>query len=306
MSTRKSFIGVPSIKIGDPILKISLEPLTEHTVADTTTQKKSRSCVLGGISLKTYSIAIESGDSLEVGMGFYQELESFFKKRVKYLFLSHTHSDHRNGIDAFKDCTLIASQKCMENMPKRMNFRKWSKEIFDKKFVLEEHGLSIEFYHVGGHAIGSSIAYFPHEKVLFAGDLFIVGSINFGLPFMSFYQNKPKRTGNPEEYLAAFALFKSMEIEIIVPGHGDLVLNPQEYLDGQISFYNSLKSFFTTMINEGKRLEEIELPRLEPIEQAYRTAENRPQKSRNVRFLENYLHHLKTSFYNYYSGKFTT
>ncbi len=97
-----------------------------------------------------------------------------------------------------------------------------------------------------------------------------------------------------------------MDIEIIVPGHGDVVLTPQEYLDGQISFYNSLKSFFITAIEEGKSLEEIELPGLEPIEQAYRIAKSRPQKSRTVRFLENYLHLLKVSFYNYYSGKFFT
>lgn len=113
---------------------------------------------------------------------------------------------------------------------------------------------------------------------------------------MSFYQNKPRRTGNPEEYLAAFNKFKSMEIEVIVPGHGDLILNPQEYLDGQISFYNSLKSFFITVIDEGKSLEEIELPKLEPIEQAYKTAESRSQRSRNLRFLENYLNQLKKKF----------
>lgn len=261
---------------------------------------------MGGISLENYSVAIESGNSLEVGIELRQELESFFKIPVKYLFLTHTHTDHRKGREAFNDTTLIASQKCIENMPKRISFHKWSKEIFDEKCVLEENDLSVEFHHVGGHSIGSSVAYFPPERVLFAGDLFIVGSVNFGLPIMVFYQNKPKRTGNPEEYLAAFNLFKSMDIEIIVPGHGDLVLTPQEYLDGQISFYNSLKSFFITAIEEDKSLEEIELPELEPIEQAYRIAESRAQKSRNVRFLENYLHLLKVSFFNYYSGKFFT
>lgn len=75
----------------DPIrVKISLESLTKHTVVDTATQRVSRSCVLGGISLENYSIAIESGDSLEVGRGLRQELESFFKLPVKYLFLTHT------------------------------------------------------------------------------------------------------------------------------------------------------------------------------------------------------------------------
>lgn len=46
-------------------------------------------------------------------------------------------------------------------MPRRISFSKWSKEIFDKKFILKENDLSVEFHHVGGHTVGCSIAYFP-------------------------------------------------------------------------------------------------------------------------------------------------
>ena len=160
--------------------------------------------------------------------------------------------------------------------------------------------MSVEFHHVGGHSVGHSVVYFPSEKILFGCDLFIVRSVSFGLPFMGFYQNKPKKSGNPEEYLAAYKKFKSMDIKIIVPGHGDLVTNPQRYLDEQISFFKSLKRHFVSAIREGKTLDEIKLPRLGPIEHAYATAEGRRQRSINLRFLENYLKYLKTSFYNYY------
>ena len=139
--------------------------------------------------------------------------------------------------------------------------------------------MNVEFHWVGGHSIGSSIAYIPSEKVLFAGDIFLTEPINFGLPFMGFYQNKPKRTGNPEEYLAAFDKFKKMEIDAIVPGHGNVIHNPQVYLDEQISFYNSLKSVYVSGIQEGKGLDEIELPRLKHIERAYEIIEGKPNKS---------------------------
>lgn len=196
------------------------------------------------------------------------------------------------------------SQKCRENMPKSVRLSKFAVETFEEKFVLEESDLSVEFIKVGGHSIGFSVAYFPKEKVLFAGDLFIVGSVNFGLPFMSFYQNKPKRTGNPEEYLVAFELFKKMDLEVIIPGHGEIVIDPQDFLKSQTSFYKGLKSHFLSAIEEGKSIEEIEMPNLEPIIKAYNIAETKKPRSRNIRFLEHYLDTLKTSFYNYYSGKF--
>ena len=283
---------------------VKLETITEHVAIDIDTQSKSRSCIIGGVSLGKYSIAIDSGDSVEVGTRLRQELEKHFKVPLKYLFLTHTHNDHRDGRDAFNDLTLIASQKCIETMPKRINFSKWKKELFDKEFIIKEGDMSLEFHHVGGHSYGFSIAYFPIEQVLFAGDLFFTSPINFGLPFMGFYQNKPKRTGNPEEYLLAFQKFKEMKIEVIIPGHGRYIKNPQEYLDEQILFYNSLKSFFITAIEEGKELTEIKLPMLKPIEEAYRLAESKPKKSELKRFLDNYLNWITKSFYNYYSGKF--
>ena len=283
---------------------VKLEKITPHTVVDITTQRTTRSCILGGISLGKYSVAVDSGNSLEVGTELRKELKTYFNLPVKFLFLTHTHNDHRNGRDAFKDTTLIINQKCKDNMPKSIRLSKWNAEIFGEKLILEEGELSVEFHHVGGHSVGFSIAYFPSEKVLFAGDLFIVGSVNLGLPFMGFYQNKPKRTGNPEEYLSAFEKFKSMDVDVIVPGHGDLVFNPKEYLDEQTSFFNDLKSFIISALDEGKNVEEKELPRLEPIAKAYTTAESSTKRSRSLQFLKNYLNWIKISFYNYYSGKF--
>ena len=191
----------------------------------------------------------------------------------------------------------------MENMPKNMSFKKWSPEIFEEKYTLVENEQKVEFYHVAGHTIGSSVAYYPSEKVLFAGDIFIAEPINFGLPFMGFYQNKPRKTGNPEEYLAAFARFKKMDINAIVPGHGDIIKNPQEYLDERITFFQSMKSLFVEAIKEGKDWEQVELRGLKPIERAFELVENEKPRYKARKFIDNYLHWIKKSFYNYYSGK---
>lgn len=118
---------------------------------------------------------------------------------------------------------------------------------------------------------------------------------------MHFYQNRPKRTGNPDEYIAAYEKTRKWKIETIVPGHGDIINRAHEYLDDQIAFFEELRSFFISSIDEGKSLEDIELPKLEPIRQAYAAAGARAQKSHSVRWLNRYLELLKTSFYNHYS-----
>ena len=48
---------------------VKLETTTEHVVIDIDTQSTSRSCIIGGVSLGKYSVAINSGDSLDVGTG---------------------------------------------------------------------------------------------------------------------------------------------------------------------------------------------------------------------------------------------
>jgi len=278
----------------------NLEKLTEHTSIDTLTQMSTRSCVVGAISLGKYSVAIDSGNPLDVGLKLRNNLEEHFKLPVGYLFLTHAHSDHRGGMNAFKDTKLLLSRKCKDNLPKNTRLIGWNVETFDERFVLQEGDISVEFYHVGGHSLGSSVAYVPKEKVLFTGDLFFEETINLGLPFLGFYQSSPRKTGNPEECLAAFRNFQLMKLEYIVPGHGEIIRKPQEYLVEQIDFFTSLKSFIKEEIKEKKTLEEIELPRIGPIERAYELIETKSQKYKSLRFMDTMLDWLKKAFYNHY------
>ncbi len=278
----------------------NFEKLTEHTSVDQTTQMTTRSCTLGAISLDKYSIAIDTGNPVNVGIERRRDLEEHLKLSVGYLFLTHAHSDHRGGMGAFKDTVLLISQKCKENMPKNTRWSGWKVEIFEDKFIIEEEALTVEFHHVAGHSIGSSVAYVPSEGILFAGDLFFEESINLGLPFLGIYQFSPRKTGNPEECLTAFRKFKTMKLDYIVPGHGNVIDNPQEYLDDQIEFYNTLKSFIISEIKEGKTMEEIELPRVGQIERAYQIIETKSQKYKAKKFMDTMQNWLIKAFYNHY------
>lgn len=92
-----------------------------------------------------------------------------------------------------------------------------------------------------------------------------------------------------------------MKLDYIVPGHGKVIERPSEYLDIQIEFYNSLKSFIISEINEGKKLEDIEIPRIGPIDRAYHLIESKSQKYKAKKFMVTIEDWLKKAFYNHYS-----
>ncbi|MHA2026622.1 MAG: MBL fold metallo-hydrolase [Candidatus Thorarchaeota archaeon] len=279
---------------------VELDVLSSKIVTDTKTQRISRSSTLGGISIGSSVVAVESGNSLEIGQSLRTTLETYFNKPVSHLFLTHTHPDHRNGMMAFRDTVLTVSRKCVEDIPRSVKLGRWTVESFDEKLVLGEDK-QLELFHVAGHTVGSSIAFVLEERVLFSGDLIFERSVNFGLPFMGFYQNRPKSEGNPEEYIAAYERFKKMKVEVIVPGHGDLIHNAQEYLDTQIIFFKELRAFIIREIEDNKSQDDIILPQLDPIAQAFSDVEKREKKSAARRWLINYLDKLKNSFYKYYS-----
>jgi glyoxylase-like metal-dependent hydrolase (beta-lactamase superfamily II) len=164
----------------------------------------------------------------------------------------------------------------------------------------------VELHHIGGHTVGSSITYFPAEKVLFSGDLFFTGGVNFNIPFLNFYQNKcydkiAKRTGNPEECINALEKFKTMDIEVIVSGHGSIVKNPYELIHTQLTFYKSLRSHIIEILDNNKSMIELDLRKFRLIKDAYDRIENSIEnKKKHTIWLENYLDKLKKSYYNYY------
>ncbi len=280
----------------------NFEPISEHVFVDLEMQTKTRSSVLGAIALGENLLVIDSGNTLEDGQEIRKYLEGNLNLPVKYLFLTHTHSDHRGGMDAFTDTTIIMSQKTKENLPTNVRISKYTFQTFDETFLLESEGLQIEFRKFAGHTIGSSVAYCVQDKILFGGDLFFVGKKgNLGLPFLGFYQNKPRQTGNPDEYLTAYRTLMEYDLAIIIPGHGELVRNPHDYLNAQIQFFQALKDHFITAITNGLTFEEIDLPELEQITQAYSLADKEASRGKAIRFLDKYIFYIKKAFYNHYS-----
>ncbi|MFX0033498.1 MAG: MBL fold metallo-hydrolase [Candidatus Hermodarchaeota archaeon] len=235
----------------------------------------------GAIILNNYILVIDTLIYPRQAKEFRNELEKKYNLPVKYLFITHSHSDHYFGVRAFKDVEIFGSNILIEAL-KRKREKNWTKEAFnewkesepeiseiideieiiipkrgfDNYWVLKDDDLKVEFFTSGGHTACSSYAYFPSENVLFTGDLVASGY----WPFIS------DPTESFEGWINSFEHILTLKVDAIIPGHGYVV--GKKYINEQLSFMKNLKKAVLRNISEGKMIEQIIIPEypFEPAE----------------------------------------
>ncbi len=73
---------------------------------------------MAGMVLRNYCLGIDCGRTLEHGNLLHNQLREHFSVPIKFLVLTHSHTDHRGGIMAFKDTIIVASEETVKLMPK--------------------------------------------------------------------------------------------------------------------------------------------------------------------------------------------
>ncbi|MFX0038331.1 MAG: MBL fold metallo-hydrolase [Promethearchaeota archaeon] len=253
------------------ILPIELEEVTSRT--QLVNFKDYFNLNAGAIILNNFIIVIDTLMYPRQAKTFKEKLETKYKLPIKYLFITHYHADHHFGVASFKDVEIFGSSILIENMKKRKEqhwtieaFNEWKKEEpklaeiideieiiiptkgFEKKLIIHDNGLRVEFYHSGGHTGCSSYAYFPEEKVLFSGDLIAAGF----WPFIS------DPTEDFEGWIRSFEHMLSLDIKIVIPGHGPVV--GKDYIKDQLTFMRELRKNVLKAISEERGLDHIEVP----------------------------------------------
>ena len=116
---------------------------------------------------------------------------------------------------------------------------------FDKALSLRDDSFVVEITRVGGHTEGSSFVYFPQEHILFSGDLI----------FAKEFPWAGDETCNPQEWMNTLKLFKELDVEKIVPGHGPIC--DKSEIDKYLKFYEESTSIIKNLIDEGFTKREV-------------------------------------------------
>ena len=212
---------------------------------------------MAGMVLRNYCLGIDCGRTLEHGNLLHNLLREHFSVPIKFLVLTHSHTDHRGGIMAFKDTTLVASEETVKLMPKSIREGKIQKLIVQSggTYILRDDDLSLEIHHVGGHTSGSSFIYSPQEKIIFAGDLLFSG---FDSPYPASFKGS-----NPEMWIAALESMMKLNVEIVVSGHGPELMGKTD-IATYLEFYKSIRKLIVEAIANNIQFKALNAPETTP------------------------------------------
>ena len=181
-------------------------------------------------------------------------LEAHSDTKIKYIVLTHHHYDHASGAHRLREATgaqivvhrdevswllnpdnETGDMEIPEDQKEaREQAKKWRLEaakatpdiVVDDGHVLEIGALHLKLVHTPGHTAGHLCMLIPEEKLLFAGD----NVLGVGTAAIA-----PPPHGDMEQYVASLKKMQALDAELLAPGHGPLVKEPnrkiQELID---------------------------------------------------------------------------
>ncbi|MHA2038154.1 MAG: MBL fold metallo-hydrolase [Promethearchaeota archaeon] len=214
------------------------------------------------IALPNELIFVDCSPYPDLTLQFRKDMEKKFNKKTTHLLLTHTHWDHILSMEVFKNVDIVSSATGIDQLNnfltalKSTEEDKWSslflieeQEIIDilktvelfspnilvkKELKIGEEPFNLIFHVLGGHSIDSASIYFPYEKVLCAGDNLI--------------ESFAQLPGTPSETLAIYKYWESLDIDKIVPGHGNIV--GKDYLVKIKLYFEKLHSTLHSLIDQ--------------------------------------------------------
>jgi glyoxylase-like metal-dependent hydrolase (beta-lactamase superfamily II) len=178
------------------------------------------------------TVLIDPGHSRHVSNLFHQmEGDGISPEEIDLIILTHSHPDHFEGLETFMNKPVKISMNREEERylleSGRYLFEMMRQPIpeFRIDFYLREGDLHLGqetfyIYQTPGHSPGSLSIHWPKRKVLFTGDLIFYG----GVGRTDFLE------GNSKLLKESIERMSSLDIELLLPGHGESVMGKEMVL----------------------------------------------------------------------------
>lgn len=142
------------------------------------------------------------------------EIKKRFDKPIKYLILSHDHSDHSAGGEVFADtATVIAHENAKATIIGEGRPTAIPDITFSDTMTVSLGGKNVELTYIGAsHSDNLIVMNFPAERTLFAVDIVTVRRVAYKTLSDSYFPG----------WIGALRKIEAIDFDILAPGHGPL------------------------------------------------------------------------------------
>lgn len=175
---------------------------------------------------------------------------------IRYIFATHYHADHVNGLYLFPEAEAICHRRCRELLlrfgqrgldeAKRQTpelaevVLRVPRITFDESVSVRLGGLTITAMHAPGHSPDVSMVLVREPKVLFASDTMMP------VPYIA--------GGDLEAMIQSLEMIGEMSLECVVQGHGEVLLRGEikDAVESNIAYLRHIQELARSYVEEGK------------------------------------------------------
>ncbi len=186
--------------------------------------------MMTGPGTNTYMIGnkqlavIDPGPAIDEHADTLVKIANSLGATIRWILCTHTHADHSPGAALLKRLTGAQVFGFPAPATPGQDRQFAPDQAWQDGSRLDTDEFSLRAVHTPGHASNHLCFLYENEKILFTGDHIMQGSTVVIVP----------PDGNMAHYLQSLAALKSLDIERLAPGHGDIIHSPQDIIEGLI------------------------------------------------------------------------
>jgi cyclase len=163
-------------------------------------------------------VAIDAGGDPATGKAILEKIQETAGKPVRFVIVTHSHGDHAGGLAPFEAAG--AKVICQENNAAALaalidpaaRARSGLLALSERLLLLSGSRRAAIYYLGPAHTNGDLVVYLPEEKVLFSGDVALVGRA----PYMQ------SPDVDPKGWETVIGRLAQLDVTKVVPGHGNI------------------------------------------------------------------------------------